>query len=86
MLEACHIGVTEQEWHVGVTVVDGAELSAIKECLQVVLHDWCLHMSSMLSTGSLTIDAISEGEDVVESLVLESVGTHIDHTIFSSNT
>ena len=86
MLEACHVGVADQEWHVGVTVVYCTELSSVEVCLQVVLHDWSLYVSSVLGTGGLTIDAISECEDVIESLVLESVWAHINHTILSCNT
>ena len=86
MLEACHVRVTNQEWHVGVTVVYCTELSSIEVCLQVVLHDWSLNVSSVLGTGGLTIDAISECEDVIESLVLQSVWADIDHTILSCNT
>ena len=86
MLEAGHVIVRQIEWHVGISVVDSTKFTSFKVGLQVVLYNWGLNVSCVLSTSSLTIDAVTKGEDIVVDLVLECVWAHIDHTVLSSNT
>lgn len=86
MLEAGHVGVTEHKWHVGVAIINCAKLFTLEVCLHVVLHNWRLGMCGMLSPGGLSINAISESEDVGESLVLKGIWADIDHAVSTRNT
>ena len=85
VLEACHVRVTDQEWHVGVAIIDSAKLLTFKISLNVVFHDWGLNVGGMLRSSGLAINAITESKDVGESLVLEGVWAHINHTIVASD-
>jgi hypothetical protein len=86
MLEASHVGVAEHEWQVRVAIVDSTKLLTLKECLNVVFDNWSLNVSGVLSSCSLTVNAVTESENVVESLMLKSVWAYIDHTVLSRNT
>ena len=85
VLEAAHVRVAEHEWHVGIPVVNSTQLLALKECLHVILHNWALGVGSVLSSSGLPIYAVTERENVVESLVLQGVGAHINHAIGARN-
>lgn len=69
------------EWHVCVAVIDSIQFLAFHELLDVVLDDWALVDGSSLSSGGVYSNAISEGEDVLESLVLESVWVNINDSL-----
>ena len=86
MLEAGGVRVREVEWHVGVSIINGVAFSSFQKLLNVVFHDWALGMSSVLSSGGLSLDAVAESEDVFESGVLKSVWVYIDHTSGVSDT
>jgi hypothetical protein len=86
MLEAGSIRMTEDEWHEGISIIDSIELLAFKELSQIVLKDGSLAGSSGLGSGSVNTDAITESENVLESLVLESVWVHINNTLTVGNT
>ena len=73
--------MTKVEWHVCVSVIDSVKFLAFHELLKVVLDNWALVDCSSLSSSGVNSDAVSEGEDVLESLVLESVGVHIDYSL-----
>ena len=81
VLEVGGVRVAQEEWHEGVTIIHSVELLAFHELLQVVLDHRGLCDGSRLSTGGLNTDAITESEDVLEALVLESVRVHIDDAI-----
>lgn len=68
------------EWHVRVSIVDSVELLSFHELLQVLLHNWDLSVGGVLGSSSLSLDAISESEDVLESLMLKSVWVHVNET------
>lgn len=76
--EAGSVGVGEVEWHVGETVIDTVELLALHEGLDVVLDNWALSEGGVLGSSGVHIDGITEGEDVVESRVLEGVWVHVN--------
>lgn len=70
VLEAGHVRVTNHERQVGVAIIHGTKLLTLEVSLHVVLHDWSLCMSGMLRSGGLTVNAITESENVTKSLVL----------------
>ena len=78
VLEAGGVGVREVEWHIGESIIDGVAFLTLHELLQVVLDNWALGVGSMLSSSDLSLDAITEGEDVLESGMLKSVWVHIN--------
>lgn len=78
VLEASGVGVRKVEWHIGESIIDGIAFFTFKELLQVVLHNWALSVSGVLGSSDLSLDAISEGEDVLESRVLKGVWVHVN--------
>lgn len=85
VLEAAHVGMAEIEWHVGVAVVNSTQLLALQEGLHVVLHNWCLCVGSVLSPCDLAVNAVTKSEDIIVSLMLQSVWAHINHAVFTGN-
>ena len=85
VLEAGSVGVGEVERHVRVSVVDAVQLLALHEVEHVVLDNWALSVGGVHGSGRLTLDGISEGEDVLESGVLESIGVYIDEAAVVGN-
>ncbi len=85
MLEVRGIRVTKIEWHIGVTIIDSIEVTALHELLNIVLDDGGLVDSSSLGSSSVDTDAITESEDVLEALVLKSVGVNINDTLAVSD-
>jgi hypothetical protein len=86
VLEAGGIRVTEEEWQECISVINSVKLFAFKELLQVMLNNWCLMDCSGLCPGSVDTNAITESEDVLEALVLESVGVHVNDSLVGCNT
>jgi len=86
MLEASSIRVAKQEWHVGITVIDCIEFLAVHKLLEIVLDNGALVDCCCLGSGGVDADAITKGKDVLEALVLESVGVHINDTLGGGNT
>lgn len=80
MREANHVRVRKEEGHVGVAIIDTVEGLTLHELSKVVLDDGALGHGGVLSTGGLAGDAVTEGEHVLELLVLESVGVHVDES------
>jgi len=81
-------GISESkiERHVLVSVVDGIGVLTLKVLEKVVLHDGVLADSTGVGTGGVAGDAITDGEDVLVLVVLESVLVDIDHTLRIANT
>lgn len=79
VLEAGGVGVRQVERHVGVAVINSIQFLAVHELEQVVLHNWNLSVHSMLSSRRLSLDAVTESEDVVKARVLQSVWVHVNH-------
>ena len=77
VLEASGVGVREVEWHISESIVDGVALFTLEELLHVVLDNWALSVGGVLGSSDLSLDAVTEGEDVLESGVLKSVWVHI---------
>lgn len=71
--------------HVLVSVVHGVQLLSIQELLHVVLDDWVLGNRSLLGSGCIEANHVSESENVFEFLALESVLVNIDRSISVSN-
>lgn len=86
MLEAGHVRVAEIEWQVSISIIDSAELFTLKVRSKIVLNNRSLMLGSDLGPGSLTVNAVTEGENVIVSLVLESVWANIDHSVGSGDT
>ena len=86
VLEASHVRVTNEEWHIGVAIIYSTKLSTLKVCLHIMFHNWCLSVGGMLSSSGLTINAITKSENVSESLVLQSIWANVDHTVFTRDT
>ena len=78
VLEASGVRVREVEWHISESIIDGIALFTFEELLQVVLHNWALGVSGVLGSSGLSLDAITEGEDVFESRMLKGVWVHIN--------
>ena len=55
----------EVEWHISESIIDGIALLTLEELLQVVLDNWALSVGSMLSSSDLSLDAVTEGKDVL---------------------
>ena len=85
MLEVRGIRVTKIEWHIGVTIIDSIQVTALHELLNIVLDDRGLVDSSSLGSSSIDSDAITESKDVLEALVLKSVGVNINDTLTVSD-
>jgi hypothetical protein len=81
VLEAGGVSVSEEEGHEGVTIIDTVDLVALEELEDVVLNDGVLGGSGTLGTGGLETDGITESENVVVLLVLESVLVNIEKTL-----
>lgn len=79
--ESSALRVTEVHGHVGVSIVDGVAVSSLEVVQDVVLHNGGLSHSSSVGTGSLSSNAISEGEDVLVVLVLHSVFVDVNSTV-----
>mgnify|MGYP006866641861 CR=1 FL=1 len=86
VLEVGSMGVRKVEWHVGVSIVDSIQLLSVHEPLQVVFDNWALSVGCVLSSCSLSLDSITESEDVLESLMLEGVWVHINQASVVSDT
>jgi hypothetical protein len=78
VLEAGGVRVREVEWHISESIIDGIALLTLKELLQVVLDNWALSVGGMLSSSDLSLDAVTEGKDVLESGMLKSVWVHVN--------
>jgi len=72
VLEIAGVGVAEVERHESIPIVDGVQIFALHELFQIVLHNWGLGNSSCFSSSSVNSNAITESENVLESLVLQS--------------
>lgn len=59
---------------------------AVQELSQVVLYNWVLGDSSVLGSSGLTGNAVTKGEDVLKSLVLQGVRVYIDEASRISDT
>ena len=67
VLEAGGVRVREVEWHISESIIDGIALLTLEELLQVVLDNWALSVGSMLSSINLSLDAVTEGREVLLS-------------------
>lgn len=86
VLEAGHVRVTNEEWHISVAIIYSTKLPTLEVCLHIIFHNWCLGVGGMLSSSGLTINAITKSENVGESLVLESIWANVDHTVSTRDT
>jgi hypothetical protein len=82
VLEAGGVVLTQDQRHEGVSVVDSVGVLTIHKLEKVVLDNGVLGHSGILSRGSTSSGAVTEGEHVLEGLVLESVLVDIDETLF----
>jgi hypothetical protein len=69
--------VTEEERLVRVAVIHTVEFFALEETDQVVLNNWVLSDGCVVGTGGFEADSVTEREDILELVVLESVLVHV---------
>ena len=81
MLEATSAIDSIEEWHVGVSIVNGIAFFSMKELENVVLYNRILGLSCIHRSGSINRSCISKGEHVFVLLVLECVSIHIDEAL-----
>lgn len=86
VLEAGGVVLTQDQRHEGVSVVDGVGVLTIHKLKKVVLDNRVLGHSGILGRGSTSGSAVTEGEDVLESLVLKSVLVNINKTLIVKKT
>ena len=82
MLERSHVLSSEPERDEGITVIDGVQISAVKELLDVMLDDWNLSHCCIVRSSGWKICARPKGEYIFILSVLEGVRIYIDKSIF----
>lgn len=70
VLKLSLVGMGKIEWEVGISIIDSVQFFSLQEIVEIMFHNWILSHSSDLSSSSFSFDAISEGEDILKSLVL----------------
>lgn len=85
MGETSAVMVTQVVRHVLVTIVDGVAVLSIKETENVLLNDRVLLDSASVCATGLSANAITESEDILITVVLESVAVNINHTLGVTN-
>ena len=85
MGEAGRLEGSEVEDLLGESVVDTVWLLSVDPSEDVVLDDWGLLDDGAHGSGGLARDAVTEGEDVLEPLVLQSVSVDINQTSLVSD-
>ena len=78
MLERSHVLSSEPERDEGITVIDGVQISAVKELLDVMLDDWNLSHGCIMRSSSWKVCARSKSEYILILSVLEGVRIDID--------
>ena len=68
--ETCSVWVAQEEWHEGVSIINGIEFTAFHELFQVVLNYWALMNCGSLGPCCVHTNAVTECEYVIESFVL----------------
>lgn len=79
--ETGSVSVAEPEHHVLVAVVDGVGLLTLEEAEHVVLDDGVLVDGTSVGTSGLSADAVTNGEDILEPVVLKGVAVDINLTL-----
>jgi len=85
MGEASCGALSGEEGHPGVAVPERVGLFAVEETQHVVLHDGVLADTGGHSARGFAGDAVANGEDVLELLVLERVLVHVHEAIVVSH-
>lgn len=79
--ETGSVSVAEPEHHVLIAVIDGVGLLALEEAEHVVLHDGVLLNGASVGTSGLAADAVTDGEDILVSVVLKGVAVDVNLAI-----
>ena len=77
MTEVGSVGHAKDKRHIGISIINTVQLFSTQILFHVMLNNWALVKSSMLSSSGIDIGAISESKDILKSLVLKSVSVHI---------
>ena len=77
--------MTEDERHECVAVIDSVQIFTLHKLLNVVLNDWSLVDSGCLRPSCIDSNAVSEGENVLKSLVLKGVRVNVDYALMVGN-
>lgn len=75
------LAITEEERLVRVAVVHTVEVFTLQETDQVVLNNRVLSDSSVVGAGGFEADSVTEREDILELVVLESVFVDVHHAV-----
>lgn len=86
MREASTVRSTKIGRHVLVAIVDSVTLLTMEVLENVMLYDGVLVDGASVGTGGLARDAVTDGEDVLKAVMLESVAVNIDHTLRVAHT
>lgn len=86
VLEASSVGLTKDQRHEGVSIVDSVAVFAFHEIEKVVLDNRVLSHSSILGGGGTSGGAVTESENVLEYLVLKSVLVDVNETLVVKET
>ena len=84
--ETSTVRSTEIGRHVLVTIVDSVALLTLEELENVILNDRVLADGTSVGSGGLARDAVTNGEDILKAVMLESVAVNIDHTLAVAHT
>jgi hypothetical protein len=80
------VGVAHEKWEVRVSIIDSIRILSIHESQNVVFDDWALGHSGGARSSDISSNGITEGENILESLVLKGIWVDIDQTIGVSDT
>ena len=80
MLEVGRVGVTQDQGHVRVAIVDRVGLLTGGKAQKVVFEDRVLVVASSLRARSLPVTGVTHGKDVLVNVVLKGVLVHVKHS------
>lgn len=83
--EGGRVGVTEEKGHELVSIINSVQFLSIKILLDIVLDNWVLGNSSLLSSSGIKSNSISERENILKLFMLKSIFIDINSSISFSN-
>lgn len=86
MREASTVRSTKIGRHVLVSIIDSVAFLTLEVLKNVMLYDGVLMDGASVGTGGLAGDAVTNGEDVLKTVMLEGVAVNIDHALVVANT
>jgi len=86
VFELGRVALSEQKWHVNISIIDSVHFLAIKEAEDVVLDDRVLGLGCCHRPGGWEADSVTKRENVLKLLVLKCVFVDIDHAFVVGQT